>query len=662
LNIEGTGFAAINDPELFGTIPGGEINPFTGTPIVDQSFGEAIINLTQTFDGSECRKFVSAFVKGRSSTPFTAVLKDFIEPFPVEVNTCRTIEVSNEATADATNPGQDPVSDFATVLLSNDRVYAGDFDGDGSLNYLDADDDNDGYPDEIDAFPFDPIEWSDTDGDGVGDNSDAFPTDPSESADSDGDGAGDNADAFPYDATEDTDSDGDGVGDNGDAFPNDPSETADADGDNIGNHADLDDDNDGLSDEEELLSGTNPLNSDSDGDGIGDASDALPNDPTEYVDSDGDGVGDNSDLFPYDETESADTDGDGIGNQADLDDDNDGLSDGEEQLAGTDPLYPDSDGDGLLDGFESENGLDPLVADSTTEDSDGDGLDSLAEQTAGTDPFDFDTDDDGVGDGDEILAGSNPNVAFTAVHWAAISPDVTVELGGMFVEPENVVLDNLLGILVPASLGSLPTTANVTAYHLFPGGAQLFSTDAEISLPGLVAGSEDVVGHDGVAYTLIFDGSDAGVADGVSVDAVGIIDGDLLLSFDSTLNTGTGTFDQNDLVRFDGTQFTLVFDGSAAGVPNEMDLDAAHLLSEDRVALSFDGSGALPGVSFADEDVLEYDFSTGTWEITYHGLAEHAGWGGANLDAVSLPEPQTLALLGTGTIGLAWLGRRRRRP
>jgi hypothetical protein len=93
-----------------------------------------------------------------------------------------------------------------------------------------------------------------------------------------------------------------------------------------------------------------------------------------------------------------------------------------------------------------------------------------------------------------------------------------------------------------------------------------------------------------------------------------------------------------------------------------MDLDAAHLLSEDRVALSFDGSGALPGVSFADEDVLEYDFSTGTWEITYHGLAEHAGWGGANLDAVSLPEPQTLALLGTGTIGLAWLGRRRRRP
>jgi uncharacterized repeat protein (TIGR01451 family) len=68
LNIEGTGFAAINDPELFGTVPGGEINPFTGELMPDQSFGEAVINLTQTFDGSDCRKFVSAFVKGRSSS------------------------------------------------------------------------------------------------------------------------------------------------------------------------------------------------------------------------------------------------------------------------------------------------------------------------------------------------------------------------------------------------------------------------------------------------------------------------------------------------------------------------------------------------------------------------------------------------------------------
>ena len=43
----------------------------------------------------------------------------------------------NEATADATNPGQEPVTDTATVLLTNDPLYAGDPDEDGIANYID---------------------------------------------------------------------------------------------------------------------------------------------------------------------------------------------------------------------------------------------------------------------------------------------------------------------------------------------------------------------------------------------------------------------------------------------------------------------------------------------------------------------------------------------
>ncbi len=661
LNIEGTGFAAINDPELFGTVPGGETNPFTGEAMPDQSFGEAVINLTQTFGGDDCRKFVSAFVKGRSSTPFTAALKDFIMPVPVLVDTCRTIDVLNEATADATNPGQDPVSDSATVLLSNDRFYAGDPDEDGSPNYLDPDDDNDGYPDEIDAFPFDSSEWLDTDGDGLGDNADAFPSDPTETADSDGDGVGDNADAFPNDPTEITDSDGDGFGDNRDAFPNDSSENVDTDGDGIGNNADLDDDGDGLSDAEEQLAGTDPLNPDTDGDGVGDASDSFPNDSTETADSDGDGVGDNSDAFPNDPTETTDTDGDGIGNSADTDDDNDGLSDTEEQLAGTDSLNPDTDGDGLLDGFEVASGLDPLQPGDQNADSDGDGLTDAEEQLAGTDPLNPDTDGDGVSDGDEVVSGSNPIVAPTPLSWAAVSPDITIELGGVNLDPENVGMDNLFGAVVPISLGNLPTGINLTAYHLFANGDQLFSMDWTIALPGLNAGPEDVVRQTGDFYSLEFDGSAKGALSGTSVDAVSIIEGDLLLSFDTAVIIGVDTFQKEDLVRFDGSEFTLFFDGSAAGVVEGLNLDAAHFLGGTNLALSFDGDGSLPGVVFADEDVLEYDMLTGEWEITYYGSNEHLAWSGANLDAVALPEPDELLLLVAGVAGLLALGRRRMR-
>jgi len=53
------------------------------------------------------------------------------------------------------------------------------------------DTDGDGYPDNSDAFPNDPLEWKDSDGDGIGDNSDKFPYD------YDNDGYSDDVDLYP---------------------------------------------------------------------------------------------------------------------------------------------------------------------------------------------------------------------------------------------------------------------------------------------------------------------------------------------------------------------------------------------------------------------------------------------------------------------------------
>jgi hypothetical protein len=83
--------------------------------------------------------------------------------------------------------------------------------------------------------------------------------------------------------------------------------------------------------------------------------------------------------------------------------------------------------------------------------------------------------------------------------------------------------------------------------------------------------------------------------------------------------------------------------------------------------MSFDGSGSLPGVVFADEDVLEYDVREDAWEITYDGSAEHATWDAPNLDAVGLPpaKPQTAPSCGIGmelvlVMPLLLMARRRR--
>jgi uncharacterized repeat protein (TIGR01451 family) len=417
LNIEGTGYAAINDPLLFGTDPDSEINPFLGDAMPDQSFGEALINMTQTFQ-SNCRTFVHAFVKGRSSTPFTAVLKDFIAPIGVEIDTCRTIPLDNEATTDASNPGQDPVSDDSMATVSNDPVFTGDPDEDGVANYIDPDDDNDGIPDESDAFPSDPEEWADSDGDGVGDNGDAFPNDPTESSDSDGDGVGDNSDAFPNDALESTDSDGDGVGDNGDVFPDDPSEWADSDGDGVGDNADAlpndasettDSDGDGVGDNGDVFPNDPTEWADTDGDGVGDNADAFPNDASETTDSDGDGVGDNSDVFPDDPSEWVDTDGDGVGDNGDAfpndptetaDSDGDGVGDNTDAFPNIAGEWQDSDGDGVGDNS------DPAPNDpSISADADGDGVGDSADAFP-NDPTEWaDTDGDGVGDNADAFPG-----------------------------------------------------------------------------------------------------------------------------------------------------------------------------------------------------------------------------------------------------------------
>ncbi len=128
-----------------------------------------------------------------------------------------------------------------------------DIDRDGKPNNLDDDDDQDGVPDRMDAFPLEPEEWEDKDMDWIGDNLDA---------DDDGDGIGDDENKNNIADCEELDFDGDGVDRTKsvpwDAFPFDGKEWQDTDGDGIGDNADADDDNDGYTDEDERTQGTNP--------------------------------------------------------------------------------------------------------------------------------------------------------------------------------------------------------------------------------------------------------------------------------------------------------------------------------------------------------------------------------------------------------------------
>ena len=102
--------------------------------------------------------------------------------------------------------------------------------------------------------------------------------------------------------------------------------------------ADSDDDNDGVEDTSDAFPLDATETADSDNDGVGDNSDAFPDDATESVDSDSDSVGDNADNCPsLSNTDQLNTDGDAEGDACDSDDDNDGFSDDQEELDGTNP-------------------------------------------------------------------------------------------------------------------------------------------------------------------------------------------------------------------------------------------------------------------------------------------------------------------------------------
>jgi hypothetical protein len=220
-----------------------------------------------------------------------------------------------------------------------------------------------------------------------------------------------------------------------------------------------------------------------------------------------------------------------------------------------------------------------------------------------------------------------------------VSPDITVNLSGTLADDENLVFDDQAGGVAPVGLGSLPAAADLTAYHRFPDGDHLMAFDTTVKLDNTVVGRGDIVRYDGVGYTLEFDASAEGVPAGVCIDALSSVDGDLLLSFDTTVSLDGQVIDDADLVRRLPAGFARYFDSSVAGVPQAMDLDAAAVGGNGLLYVSFDTGGTLGGVdgiSFSDEDVLDYDANTGQWGMAYDGDNLHSGWHAGDVDAVSL--------------------------
>jgi len=278
--------------------------------------------------------------------------------------------------ADIVDADRDGRSDNPTPKTGAPR----DTDGDGTPDYLDLDSDGDGTFDVVASKGVDADgdgrmdPGPDADGDGIPDASDPSPNVPGTYADGDGDGAVDavdldlDNDGIPNDLEGSGDSDGDGIPDladldsDNDGIP-DLAEAGGVDANGDGVVDDLTDTNgNGIADIYEVAAGGRALKLiDTDGDGFPDTVD---------VDSDGDGIGD---LI---EAGGADADGDGR-LEVFVDADHNGLADSVDGgLPGGRALTQvDTDHDGLVDGLDTDSDGDGMSDhDERTMDSDYDGI------------------------------------------------------------------------------------------------------------------------------------------------------------------------------------------------------------------------------------------------------------------------------------------------
>ncbi len=87
--------AAVAEAEVNrgGSVSDGPIGGNVTVPAF--AFGEANINLTAAgvVPPNACEGFSSIYVKSRASDSFTAALKDFIAPTPVNISNCGTVTV-----------------------------------------------------------------------------------------------------------------------------------------------------------------------------------------------------------------------------------------------------------------------------------------------------------------------------------------------------------------------------------------------------------------------------------------------------------------------------------------------------------------------------------------------------------------------------------------
>ena len=173
--------------------------------------------------------------------------------------------------------------------------------------------------------------------------------------------------------------------------------------------------------------------------------------------------------------------------------------------------------------------------------------------------------------------------------------------------------------VIPTSTFTPTATVTITPPVGVSADPLYISLTGSATVGGVASADDDILRFDGQNWSLFFDGSDVGLSATDTFGFTVLNPNTLLFSFGGAITLNGLAVAPQDIVRFDaaslGTNtagtFSMYLDGSDVGLDLSAErIDAVTVLPDERVLISTTGNPSVPGVTGNDEDVLAFTPTT----------------------------------------------------
>lgn len=211
------------------------------------------------------------------------------------------------------------------------------------------------------------------------------------------------------------------------------------------------------------------------------------------------------------------------------------------------------------------------------------------------------------------LYGAPTNAAFPPyIMQAEYSTDIDYDTP-IAVFHNYVIIDPIGSSATPAPIREL-RGAVIDGYHKDSAGLRYFSFDVDTRVNGSSVLKSDIIKcNDSICSTFdfFFDSLTLNLKD-ININAFTLdpVNGDLVFSLDSDTRINGSLYLASDLIRYDGTNFTLLYNSLSHTLTRYRNIDALDYTDNGKYLVSFANDTVV-------NDVYVFDIATGLWSIAF---------------------------------------------